>query len=165
MENRKILFVVKVQSGTELDACGRHVYKRCLSYIANAVQYGYEEVVAAVDESLGAVEFLADAICGLCRFSPKAFPYILPDDTVDIIGFDTDGSLLSVAFNISDIGCNVRILQDMCWTDGGLEMHEHALEIMRRQFGCVHVVQDITQGGESKRDLLEHLSGVIDSKE
>ena len=69
----------------------------------------------------------------------KEYPRVSHLDQIDIIGFDTDACVLSAAFDVFNLGCNMRILTDLCWSSGGKKMHEAGLLVMKRQFGkaCV----------------------------
>ena len=47
---------------------------------------------------------------------------------------DTDACVLSTCFDLFNMDTNFRILANGCWSSGGVEMHEHGLAVMRRQF-------------------------------
>ena len=151
----KYLLVVDLQKEFVKDKQGKKIYDSCLDYIATRGR-DYNAVLAAVyvnkdnynmKRLLGwtemerpqSLEFVPDASFSHSGYSIKEYPSVTPMDQIDIIGFDTDACVLSAAFDIFNIGCNMRILTNLCWSSGGKKMHEAGLTIMRRQFGSAVV--------------------------
>ena len=148
----KYLFVVDVQKEFVKDEIGQRIYKNCLRYIASAKSRGYERVIAAVYKNatnfanmdrlvewqemmnIKGIEFAADEMLFHSGYSIKDYPRFMKQDKVDVIGFDTDACVLATCFDLFNIGCNLRILINGCWSSGGAEMHEAGLKVMRRQF-------------------------------
>lgn len=158
----KYLLVVDVQREFVKDKTGEKVYQKCLDYIASAHNAGYTAVIAAVykqsdnfvnmDRLLSwndvkepmALDFVPDAMFCHAGYSIKEYPSVTAVDMIDIIGFDTDACVLSAAFDVFNIGCNMRILSNLCWSSGGAKLHKAALMIMERQFGeALDTVTDI----------------------
>ena len=146
----KYLLVVDLQSEFVKDKQGQKIYDNCLNYIAMH-HNEYNAILAAVYQNKGnvnmdrlvdwnecktvkALDFVPDAIYYHGGYSIKEYPYVNVGDTIDIIGFDTDACVLSACFHVFDLGCNMRILSDLCWSSGGKKMHEAGLNIMKRQF-------------------------------
>jgi nicotinamidase-related amidase len=53
-------------------------------------------------------------------------------DTLFICGFDTDGCVLSTALEAFDLGYSVRVLEDLCASHHGIDIHKSAISIMKR---------------------------------
>ena len=53
----------------------------------------------------------------------------------DVIGCDTDACILATAFKLFDENYEFRVLSDYCFSSGGKEVHDSAVEIMKRNFG------------------------------
>ena len=59
---------------------------------------------------------------------------------MDICGTDTDACCLAIAFNLFDNNISPIILSSLCASSSSnKEIHNHALEIMKRQFGSASV--------------------------
>lgn len=147
------LLVVDLQKEFVKDGKGQKIYQQCLDYIAEN-KSNYNIIIAAIYEnnivdnpnmdrllnwnecqSVLPIEFIATAAYTHSGYSIKEYPKLSKLDVVDIIGFDTDACVLSAAFDIFNIGCNMRILSDLCWSSGGAKMHKAGLMVMQRQFG------------------------------
>jgi len=59
---------------------------------------------------------------------------------VDVIGFDTDGCVLSTAIGLFDYGYKVNVIEDLCASSGGEDIHQAALAVLERCIGRDHVV-------------------------
>ena len=153
----KYLLVVDLQPEFVKDGKGKKIYQACLEYI-RANKTNYHGVIAAIYENTPGdnpnmdrlldwneckdvmpIEFIANAAYTHSGYSIKEYPRVSNLDQIDIIGFDTDACVLSAAFDVFNLGCNMRILTDLCWSSGGKKMHEAGLLVMKRQFGkaCV----------------------------
>lgn len=149
----KCLLVVDLQREFVNDSKGEEVYDNCLTYIKSNRNY-YDCVVAVIYKNdmsenenmvrllnwdkckeIASLDFSPDKIYYHAGYSIKNYQDISKEDTVDIIGFDTDACILSACFDIFNLGCNMNILTDLCWSSGGSEYHNKAISIMKRQFG------------------------------
>ena len=149
----RYLLVIDLQKEFVKDSKGKKIYQQCLEYIA-ANKDKYNLVIAALYEnntrdnpnmdrllnwneckSVFPIEFIANAAYTHAGYSIKEYPNVSQLDTIDIIGFDTDACVLSAAFDVFNLGCNMRILSDLCWSSGGAKMHKAGLMVMERQFG------------------------------
>lgn len=149
----RYLMVVDLQKEFVKDRAGQKVYDKALRYI-EAARDQYNAVLAAVYKNVRTenrnmdrlvqwdgcmdiqdLEFIPDQIWYHSGYSIKEYPYVTSHDVIDVIGFDTDACVLSCAFHIFDLGCDMRIIEDLCWSSGGRGMHEHGIAIMKRQFG------------------------------
>ena len=61
-------------------------------------------------------------------------------DTVYVIGFDTDGCVLTTALGLFDNGYEVKIIEELCASSGGKEIHQSALTILKRCIGKENVI-------------------------
>lgn len=68
--------------------------------------------------------------------------YLPKKGVYDIIGHDTDASVMSVAFQLFDKGYDFTVLTRWCYSSGGTEMHRMAVELMKRNFGRAVVEND-----------------------
>ena len=148
----KYLVAVDIQPAFVTMPIGVKIYEKCLDYIEKH-RNDYDKVIAVLYENDGSnpnmerltyysgckseqfPPFLADKVvkhAGYFNFNLLKFE---PEDTVDIIGFDTDACVLSTAFNVFDMGCNFRVFKDLCWSSGGKIMHLTGLAVMERNFG------------------------------
>ena len=144
------LLVVDLQPEFVKDSPGKLVYQRCLDYI-NYCGSNYDEVIAAVykntdsknmhalvrwDEmqKIQKIEFKPTKMYVHSGYSIGNRLNFNEHTKVDVIGFDTDACVLSTCFDLFNMDTNFRILANGCWSSGGVEMHEHGLAIMRRQF-------------------------------
>ena len=149
----RYLLVIDLQKEFVKDSKGKKVYQECLEYIRSNKDK-YHGIVAAVYENIPGdnpnmdrlldwnecmdvlpLEFVANAAYTHSGYSIKEYPNVSQMDTIDIIGFDTDACVLSAAFDVFNLGCNMRILSDLCWSSGGAKMHKAGLLVMERQFG------------------------------
>lgn len=147
----RYLLVVDVQEEFVKDRQGKKIYEKCLKFIENQ-RYNYDAVIAAVYinrgnsnmdrlldwndcKQINAIDFIPDSAYYHGGYAIKEYPKVLPSDTIDIIGFDTDACVLSASFDVFDLGCNMNIYSDYCWSSGGKDMHLAGLKIMKRQFG------------------------------
>lgn len=65
-------------------------------------------------------------------YLPEKVPY-------DIIGCDTDGSVMAVAFQFFSKGYDFHILTKYCFSTGGEQYHSMAVELMKKNFGSAVV--------------------------
>ena len=147
----KYLLVVDLQKEFVRDRQGQKVYDKCLQFIEDH-RHEYQAVLACVYINQGnpnmnrlvgwnevknpaSLDFVPDATYMHAGYSIKEYPYVKPSDTIDIIGFDTDACVLCAAFDVFNLGCDMRILAEYCWSSGGKRMHEAGLRVMERQFG------------------------------
>lgn len=155
----KYLFAVDVQPEFVCGLVGRSIYTTCINYIGRAKESGYDKVFALAykpnkdfcnmqrylhwecPETFHPLEFKADEVLYHDGYSAEKYPKLTCEDQVDIIGFDTDACVLSTAFDIFNMCCKLQILQNLCWSSGGEDMHYAALQIMQRQFGDAVVTQ------------------------
>ncbi len=56
---------------------------------------------------------------------------------VDLCGFDTDCCILATAFDLFDLGFEVAVLKDFCFSTSGRKLHEPSLEIIKRNCGKI----------------------------
>lgn len=56
-----------------------------------------------------------------------------------ICGFDTDGCVLATAMDAFDKGYKVRVLQDLCGSHHGVQYHQNAIEIIKRNARSVPI--------------------------
>ena len=149
----KFLFIVDLQKEFVKGWKGKQVYKKALQFIEkNRSDYTY--IYAAVyqqdrfvfknmqdkldwDEcqSISPLEFECDRVIYHSGYSIPEYPNFSKDDTVEVIGFDTDACVLSACFHLFDMDCDLRILTDYVYSSGGDGFHKAALGIMERQFG------------------------------
>lgn len=61
-------------------------------------------------------------------------------DTVYVIGFDTDGCVLSTALGLFDNGYKVKIIEELCASSGGEDVHQAALAVLERCIGRDNVI-------------------------
>ena len=61
-------------------------------------------------------------------------------DTVYVIGLDTDGCVLATALGLFDNGYEVKIIEELCASSGGKEIHQSALTILKRCIGKENVI-------------------------
>lgn len=61
-------------------------------------------------------------------------------DTVYVIGFDTDGCVLSTALGLFDNGYKVKIIEELCASSGGEDVHQAALAVLERCLGRDNVI-------------------------
>lgn len=147
----RYLMVIDLQKEFVKDKKGREIYNNCLEYIERE-RDNYNGVLAAVYinknnpnmkrlvkweecKKIDNLDFIPDAVYYHSGYSIKEYPRVEYGDTIDILGFDTDACVLSACFHIFDMGCNMNVLSDLCWSSGGKKMHETGLTVMRRQFG------------------------------
>ena len=149
----KFLFVVDLQQEFAKSWKGKQIYKKALQYIIkNRSNYLY--IYAAIYQqdrfifsnmedklnwdgcqSVAPLEFEYDRAFYHSGYSINEYPNFTKDDTVDVVGFDTDACVLSACFHLFDMDCNLRILTDYIYSSGGNIIHKAALDIMKRQFG------------------------------
>lgn len=147
----RYLYVVDLQREFVKDKQGQKIYDKCINYI---MSHGpsYDAVLAAIykntRENLNmarlveweevknplALEFNSNWQAYHTGYSIGTYPNLKPHDIVDVIGFDTDACVLSACFDLFNLGVNLHILIDGCWSSGGKKMHEAGLMIMKRQF-------------------------------
>ena len=147
----RYLLVVDLQKEFVKDKQGQKVYDKCLQYIADN-EKKYTAVIAAMYinkdnvnmnrllkwnelKQPKALDFTPNSIYRHSGYSITEYPKVIPTDTIDIIGFDTDACVLSAAFDVFNLGCDMNIYTDLCWSSGGKKMHEAGVVIMKRQFG------------------------------
>jgi len=61
-------------------------------------------------------------------------------DTVYVIGFDTDGCVLSTALGLFDNGYKAKIIEELCASSGGEDVHQAALAVLERCIGRDNVI-------------------------
>ena len=61
-------------------------------------------------------------------------------DTVYVIGFDTDGCVLSTALGLFDKGYKIKIIEELCASSGGEDVHQAALAVLERCIGRDNVI-------------------------
>ena len=149
----RYLLVVDLQKEFVKDRKGKAIYDKCLKFISNR-RNEYDIVIAAVyrndsdvNSNMGRLlnwteckdvvplEFIPDSSYIHTGYAIKEYPYVTSNDIIDIIGFDTDACVLAAAFDVFDLGCNMRVLTELCWSSGGRRMHDAGIAIMKRQFG------------------------------
>lgn len=52
-----------------------------------------------------------------------------------VFGMDSDACVLAICYQLFDANINFHILTKYCRSSGGQEMHQRAIEIMKRNFG------------------------------
>lgn len=52
-----------------------------------------------------------------------------------LCGIDTDAAVLDTAFHAFNTGMDVAVIQNLCGSTGGKELHRSALNIMERTIG------------------------------
>lgn len=57
-----------------------------------------------------------------------------------LCGIDTDCCVLKTAFDLFELEYNVYVLKDYCACTHGIEMHNNALEILRRNIGKDYII-------------------------
>ena len=151
----KYLLVIDLQREFVKGIHGKHVYARTLQYIYDH-QRDYDGIYAAfyinnVEENANMIRLVGwtemmnkDELEGLqfpynyrathTGYSIQQYPGFTKDDTVDIIGFDTDACVLNACFDIFNLGCKMRILTKYIYSSGGMLMHLCGKLCMRRQF-------------------------------
>lgn len=144
------LLAVDVQKEFAKGMAGRAAYAKMLNYIQGA-HLTYDAIYAAVyqnkdnknmirlvhwDEmhTVEGLEFRPDEFWMHSGYSIMKYPWFSSEDTVTVIGFDTDACVLSTCFDLFNNDINFRIIADGCYSSGGKAMHKHGLEIMYRQF-------------------------------
>lgn len=146
-----VLLVVDVQKEFVKDKFGEKIYAKCIDYI-NAQYKSYSYILAAVYKNednpnmqrlvdyneckdITPLDFVPDQVVYHSGYSITQYPCVSKVDNIDIIGFDTDACVLSAAFHVFDLGCQMRLLTDLMWSSGGKKFHEAGLTVMKRQFG------------------------------
>lgn len=146
----RFLFVIDLQPEFVKDIRGRVIYNADLQFIRDH-RVEYDGVFAAVykngsnpnmkklmrwDEmkEIKHLDFEPSFASFHAGYSPDEYPDLTFEDTVDVIGFDTDACVLSTCFDLFNKGVPFRILANGCWSSGGAKMHKAGLSIMRRQF-------------------------------
>ncbi len=155
----KYLVAVDIQPAFVTMPVGVKIYERCLNYIETH-RADYDKIIAVLYENDGSnpnmerlthysecktsqkAQFTADKIVKHAGYFNFNLLHFKPEDTVDIIGFDTDACVLSTAFNVFDMGCKFRVLKDLCWSSGGKIMHLTGLAVMERNFGLSVTTSD-----------------------
>lgn len=148
----KYLIVVDLQPAFITYPLGARIYEKCLNFIEQN-RKNYDKIVALLYENDGSNKnmerlvhysackssqepcFIADKTIKHSGYFNTKLLKLNQEDTVDIIGFDTDACVLATAFNVFDSGCNFRIFKDLCWSSGGKVMHITGLAVMERNFG------------------------------
>ena len=57
----------------------------------------------------------------------------------DIIGFNTDGCVLKIAFDMFDKGYNFRVLSQYCYCSTGIEAHTFGKAVLKNNLGTAFV--------------------------
>lgn len=60
-------------------------------------------------------------------------------DEVYLAGFETDACILSISFDLFDNDICPTVIEDACYTNAGAEIHESAIEILRRSIGGTNI--------------------------
>lgn len=89
--------------------------------------------------TINSLDFYADHIVRKTSYGLPNYRFISEDDTLDVIGMDTDACILKVAFDLFDMNANFRILTEYCYSSAGASAHEAAVALMQRQFGSAVV--------------------------
>lgn len=61
-------------------------------------------------------------------------------DKIDIVGVDTDACVLANATYLFDKGFNITVYSKLCASTGGIDIHDAAIEILRRNIGAKNIV-------------------------
>lgn len=150
----KILLVVDLQQEFKLEP----YYSQIIQFIKNNKQ-NYDKVVATRflnTENSPFVQKLGyeDAM----KRSKMEFPYDIlfskhtyecgngfykhiKQDDIDIVGCDTDACILAMCFEMFRYNMNFRLLADYCYSSGGDDYHNMALDIIYRNFGADSIVE------------------------
>ncbi|MDE5539067.1 MAG: cysteine hydrolase [Bacilli bacterium] len=72
----------------------------------------------------------------------KLIDYISDNEITNIYlcGVDTDCCVLKTAFDMFELGYNVYVLKDYCASMCGEELHNNALEILKRNIGKDYII-------------------------
>jgi nicotinamidase-related amidase len=65
----------------------------------------------------------------------------MKDAEIDVIGCDTDACVLAMCFEMFRLNLNFHIIADFCYSSGGDEYHNMALDIMYRNFGADCIIE------------------------
>ncbi len=151
----KYLLVVDLQREFAKGPIGKHVYAKSLRYIYDH-QADYDAIYAAFyvndtsqnenmirlvgwtemmdEEELSGLQFPYNYRAPHTGYAIPDYPGFTKEDTVDILGFDTDACVLNACFDIFNLGCKMRILIKYVYSSGGMLMHLCGKMCMRRQF-------------------------------
>lgn len=66
---------------------------------------------------------------------------ITKNDEIYICGIDTDCCVLFTVIDLFQKGYNIYVVEDICASTGGKEIHENALNILRRNIGRNRVLK------------------------
>lgn len=66
---------------------------------------------------------------------------ISKNDTIFICGFDTDACVMSCAFDFFNRGIRVVLLEDYCFSSGGIDFHEAGLMCLKRSLGTNNILK------------------------
>lgn len=88
----------------------------------------------------------SDYVISKASYSPGSeIVNILKDKNIQqatIVGIDTDGCVLSTMYTVFDAGIETFVDVLGCASTGGKEIHNSAIQIIKRSFGTTHVLHD-----------------------
>ncbi len=148
----RILLVVDVQKEFASTDKGKEMYKKLCKFINERGHEDYDQVVATLYKNgnsnnmktlvgwtemmdIEDVDFQADYSLFHSGYCPKYMSFVSKDDTVDVIGFDTDACVLSTLYHLFDADIPFTVFSNGIYSSGGDEMQEAGLKIIKRQFG------------------------------
>ena len=148
----KVLLVVDLQPEFR-DNDGQ--YERILEFVKTTKDY--DKIIATQCFNLSSSPFIKYGCWYDCQgkvedleFTPYFIlaksTYGLTDYTLlneeweyDIIGFNTDGCVLKIAFDMFDKGYNFRVLSQYCYCSTGIEAHTSGKAVLRNNLGTAFV--------------------------
>lgn len=104
----------------------------------------WEEMIDNNTDLLSSVELASDYIvekygyhCGQELIDILKENHI---DKIDIVGVDTDACVLANATYLFDNGFDITVYSKLCASTGGIDVHNAAIEILKRNIGSKNIV-------------------------
>lgn len=143
-----VLLVVDVQPDFAED---KEVYNKIVEYIT-ANRRDYASVISCITKPLGveqlnkyvdwdsmlakkSIEFKSDMNLIKNQYGLNSYTSIPKQCHIDVIGMDTDKNVLKVAYDLFDRRYDFSVLAQYCYSSGGKEINQKAIDVMRRNLG------------------------------
>lgn len=66
----------------------------------------------------------------------------IKDDEIFVVGCDTDACILAVCYEMFRLNMNFHVLADYCYSSGGEDFHNIALDLIERNFGYDALIEE-----------------------
>lgn len=86
-------------------------------------------------QSISPLEFKSDVKLIKNQYGLNSYSIIPRNSHIDVIGTGTDSSIMKVAFDLFDRRFDFSVLTEYCYSPGGEQYHNMAVDIMKRNLG------------------------------